>query len=90
MSELIDACLLNNTKLVLNLIENKANLDVQNKYGDTALMWSCANNNTEIALKLIENKANIDLQDNYGWTALMWSCWNNTYIINYLLEYIDV
>ena len=54
MSKLIDACYKNNTKVALKLIENKANIDIQNDNGWTALMCSCKYNNTEIVSYLLE------------------------------------
>ena len=61
MFELIDICKHHLTDLILNLIENKADLDLQDKYGRTALIISYYYN-TESTFKLIENKVNQDLQ----------------------------
>ena len=54
MSKLIDACKNDNKKIALKLIENKANLNLQDKDGWTALMWLCYNNNIEIISILLE------------------------------------
>ena len=88
MSELIDACFYNDIELALNLIENGANVNLQNKCGEFALMWSYYHNNTEIILKLIENGANLDLQDDSYRTAILIKLCqrNNIKIISYLLE----
>ena len=54
MSELIDACYNSNTKFALKLIENKANIDLQDENGYSALIWSCWNNNIELISYLLE------------------------------------
>ena len=51
------------------LIEKGANIEIQNRIGETALMMAV--NNTEIAKILIDKGAKLDVQDAGGATALM-------------------
>jgi len=62
------------TDIVKLLIENRANLNIQDENGLTALMWAIEKENNEIA-KLLINSDNIDLnkQDKNSLTALMWA-----------------
>ncbi len=53
------------------LIEAKANIDIQDNFGDTALIWTSSKGHFDCTTKLIEAKANIDIQDNNNETALM-------------------
>jgi len=68
---------------VKELIKSRANLDLQNNNGYTALMMASSYSNTDSSLKtvkeLIKAGANLDLQTN-GWSALMMaSRYSNTY-----------
>ena len=67
----------------------KANLDIQDHLGLSALIWVCEINNIEIVKMLIDNKANLDLRVDYdGYTPLLWACKkNNTEIVSYMLEH---
>ena len=59
-------------EIVKLLIENNADLNIQDNYGETALMRAAWWGYTEIVkLLLIENKADLNITDNYGKTALM-------------------
>jgi len=68
-------------EVVKALIERKANLDLQDKYGETALMKAIfdssygtlnqAQSSADIAIALILQGANLNLQDREGYTALM-------------------
>ena len=59
---------------VKHLVDNKANLDLQNKNGNTAVMIASRYSNTDSSFQtvkhLVDNKANLDLQNKNGWTAL--------------------
>jgi len=72
---------------IIYLLDKGANLNLQDNYGNTALIIACHNNNTEIVNLLIENKTNLDLQDNDGWTALIYACYkNNTELVKILID----
>jgi len=91
MSDLIDACCNNNTKLAKTLITCKSsmkiNLDFQ-RNNRSALIWVGRYNNTELCKMLIENGANLDLQDPFGQTALMYACYNkNVNMARILITY---
>eukprot|EP00479_Gromia_sphaerica_P013302 TRINITY_DN7357_c0_g1_i2.p1 TRINITY_DN7357_c0_g1~~TRINITY_DN7357_c0_g1_i2.p1 ORF type:complete len:135 (-),score=15.84 TRINITY_DN7357_c0_g1_i2:12-416(-) len=48
-------------------------LDIQDRFGWTALMWACENENRKCAQLLLNHNPppNIDIQDEDGWTALL-------------------
>jgi len=60
----------------LLLMDAKADINHQNKYGWTALMYAAKyNKNINICKFLIENGADVKLQDRHHWTALMLACY---------------
>jgi hypothetical protein len=60
---------LNRVKL---LIDNGVNLDEQDKYGMTALMYAARHSNGIVSL-LIEKGANLDIRNGHGKTAAEWA-----------------
>jgi len=55
MSALKEACRINNTEAIKALIESKANLVLQDDYGNTALTWlCCGRNNIEVVAFMLE------------------------------------
>ena len=56
--------------MVHYLIEQKADINVRDNRGTTALYWAVVNNHTEIAKLLIDNGADAKTMDNRGWTPL--------------------
>ncbi len=52
-------------------IKNKANINIKDKYGRTALMQ---NRSIEIMELLLKNKPDVDMQDDIGNTALIYNC----------------
>lgn len=64
---------LDNVKKIL-CYNKDVNIELQNVYGDTALMCVCENGRKEIAELLIEKGANIDLKNKHGNTALTIAC----------------
>lgn len=79
--------------LVEKLIERRANLNLKNNEGQTALMVAIAEGHEAVALTLIAEKArgriNLDLKDNDGWSALKYARKGkrkNTRIVEALLD----
>ena len=61
----------NKTKLAQMLIDNGADLNLQNEEGNTALLWAAVCGSTEVGIALINAKADLDKQDsNFSNTAL--------------------
>ena len=60
----------------LNIVK-QANLDIQDEYGYTALMWAAKYGQTAIVDLLIKAGANKNIKDNEGHTALMLAACNN-------------
>ena len=52
------------------LLEQNANINIQNSYGETPLMLAVAKGYTDLALFLIEQGANVNIQKKVGTTAL--------------------
>ena len=55
------------------LLRNRANVDLQNSDGNTALMIASEHGHLQVVEILLRNRANVDLQDSYGSTALMYA-----------------
>jgi ankyrin repeat protein len=72
--DLIEAAKNNNLKKVKKLIKAGANLDIQDNYGNTALMWASCLDNLEIVKKLIKVGANWNLKK-----------YNNNDFLDYLI-----
>lgn len=68
---LITAAKYGQSNLAFALIEQGANLDVQNSIGDTALMCATIENHADIALRLIASGASIHLCSRYGDNCLI-------------------
>lgn len=68
LTPLMTACFFNNYVGVSKLISYGCDLDAQNNFGDTALMFS--EGNIEITKILVENGCDINIKNNDGDTAL--------------------
>ncbi|KAL6608396.1 ankyrin [Neocallimastix sp. 'constans'] len=64
----------NDCNSIKYIVKAKENINQQDKYGWTALMYALYNKNVEMARFLIENGADVNLSNNVRWTALMYSC----------------
>lgn len=53
------------------LLEQQAKIDLQDSFGNSALLWAADQNNVEILEKLIRAGANVNLQNRQGVTPLM-------------------
>ncbi|ORX49345.1 ankyrin [Piromyces finnis] len=72
---LIRCCYANNIKCVKLLVENGANVNVQEKkFGYSPLMIAIENFNYNLANFLCENQANLELVNHKGDTALLLAC----------------
>lgn len=65
---LMMACDANNIEIVQKLIQNKADVNIRTRNGNTALMFA---SNYDIIQTLIENKADVNNQNKNGDTALI-------------------
>jgi len=75
---LIKAIKANDIDAVKNLLKKRyIDVNIQNKYHDTALMLAVKNNNSEIVQILLDNGANPNIQNNNGKTPLMLVAINN-------------
>lgn len=60
-----------------NDLLKKENINKQDIFGRTALMWASNKGYTEIAKQLIDNGADVNIKNNNGFTALMSASMNN-------------
>ena len=68
----------NEKEEIVQLLQNGANVNEQDKYGYTALWNACANNHTEIAEILLKNKKiNTNLQDDGGSSPFYFACYDS-------------
>jgi ankyrin repeat protein len=71
--------------LVEKMVKKKANLDLQNRNGETALMIALKSDNNQMAEYLIEQGANLDLKDRNEQSVLHWACLNEKIKLVHLL-----
>lgn len=53
------------------LIDAKADINLMDQYGQSALMAACSNGNMDFATLLIKNGADVDQANDEGWTPLL-------------------
>jgi len=66
-----------NSAEALDLIAAKADVDVQDKFKNTPLIYACQHNLPEVVNALIVAGADVNIQDNIGYTALAVTCQYN-------------
>ncbi len=77
----------NNIELTTQLLKKGADPNIQNEYGNTALIWASCNDHIEMVRLLLEAGADPNIQNEYGKTALIWaSCKGHIEIVRLLLE----
>jgi ankyrin repeat protein len=74
-TELIRATVNQDEKKVLELLKDRANANIQNNNGETALICAAKNGYTNITKRLIKT-SDLNIQDSYLRTALIWSVEN--------------
>jgi len=81
-------------KILVNLlegIENKDTLNVQDREGLTLLHYACALKYNELAATLIRYGANVNIQDKSGNTPFHWAMKNrDSKMIRTLVDYVDL
>lgn len=84
---LILAALNGDLPMTKYLLEQKADINIQNSYGETPLMLAVAKGYTDLALFLIEQGANVNIQKKVGTTALKFAAGKgNVTLINALVK----
>ena len=64
--DLIEASRDGQLDLVKLLLERGGNVNIQDIYGDTALIWASLYGHLDIVKLLLEKGADVNIQDNYG------------------------
>lgn len=77
LSPLMLASSLGKEEFVKILIENKANIDLNDINQNTALLYALINNHIDIASILISNGANITVKNKNGFSTLHCCCFHN-------------
>ena len=75
--DLIKACKRGDTECIKRRLCGLVDVNFQDQYGKTALMWACVTSHPDIVKLLCEHGANPDIQDNSRFTALMWAIINH-------------
>ena len=76
-----------NIETIQYLIDNNADLNARNIYGETPLHWCCKEGTIEVAKLLIHHGANYTRADFDGNTPLHWAVeYNQHEIVSYLLS----
>ncbi len=82
MTNLIIACEENDLDLVRKLLQEGADINATDKYGNTALQYAVGSYNNIIAKELLKfENIDVNAQNNDGWTVLMSSCNTGNIII---------
>jgi ankyrin repeat protein len=68
----------NKEKIIKQLIEAGANVNLQDNYGYTALMHAATKSTDNTVKMLINTGADVNLQNKYGYTALMYAATKST------------
>jgi ankyrin repeat protein len=69
------------------LLKNKANVNLKNKFGNTALWYAVDKDSKKFAESLIKAGANLNIKNNKGWTVLMNAVYKNKLeMVKLLLE----
>lgn len=71
IEELSLATYLASKKDEINILEHLPNIDYQDTFGISALIWACGNGYVDIVKSLINFDINLDLQSKDGSTALI-------------------
>ncbi|CAI8035374.1 Ankyrin-3 [Geodia barretti] len=72
---------------LLERVEDPSQLDLQDSYGETVLIFACKNRNLELVKRLLSMKANPNLCNNHGETpVLIATKWGDTEIVQELLD----
>ena len=61
-------------KTVTNLLERGVDINVQDDFGLTGLMWACHHGDINMVEFLIQQGANVNLKERYGDTSLILAC----------------
>lgn len=68
---LLEACRRGYSEVGIALIDAGADINAEDSYGVSCLMFSAITGSNELIIKLIEKGADVNTQDNYGRTALI-------------------
>jgi len=75
-------------EIVKLLLKRIPDVNLQDKFGITALIYACWCNNAVIVELLLKHNPNVNLHDKDCWTALIYACKNsNANIVKLLLEH---
>ncbi len=77
MLNLFNAIRNNDLPNIQNLLANGANVNAQDNYGYTPLLFATFHNRLEIIILLLENGADANIPDNSGNTPLLRATWRN-------------
>ena len=61
-----------NESLCRLLLEQKADVNIQDNNGYTPLHWCASIGNEKLCRLLVEHNASVNIQDNLGYTPLHW------------------
>ena len=77
----------NNLEIVTYLVDNGADVNSKNNYGDTPLTEACSYGSLEIVKYLVDKKADVNPQDDEGDTPLTNACsYGSLEIVTYLVD----
>ena len=66
-------------EIVKLLLDNNADINIKNTYGEKAIIWAAKKDNPEIIQLLIDNGADVNEMDEDKGNCAMWAAYNNLY-----------
>lgn len=88
---LINACSMNYTDIVIYLIQNGADINIKDVYGNNCLLLVSRNGNLDLVKLFIEKNVDVNHKNNIGWTSLIMACvYGNLDVILYLLTISNI
>ena len=80
MLSLTSLAILNKKEEIVRLLQNGANVNEQDGFGDTALYFACQYTHIELVEILLQNKnINVNMQSGIGYSPFYVACWSNSY-----------
>jgi ankyrin repeat protein len=72
-ARLFEAATAGDNDQALILINRGADVNAQDEYGDTPLMYAARNGHSQTAMLLLSSGADVNVRDAYGVTAALWA-----------------
>jgi ankyrin repeat protein len=79
--ELIEAAEENNLPEVSRLLSVGADVNAEDRYGNTPLHLACTNGIVQVVVELLQHGSDVDAKDNGDWTPLHYACYKGHVVV---------